>query len=335
MAITSTNGSEPVIAVKVDRLSKNYGEIRAVNGISFEVGRGEVFALLGPNGAGKSTLIKMLCTLAKPSSGTAFVSGMDVTKYPKEVRRHIGLVFQEQTLDQQLTAEENLKFHAVLYHVPKDQLSARIDRVLALVDLSDRKKDLVTTFSGGMARRLEIARALLHTPAILFLDEPTVGLDPQTRALMWRDVLQLRQEEQVTVILTTHYMDEAEYAERIAIVDHGNLIALDSPDRLKAIVGTDSVTINTADDPKALSELSGSGFDAKATEKGLVISVANGATAVSEIIAALSVAVSQVVIHKPTLDDVFMHFTGSEIRDQQGTSGEMSRMFAHMRGARR
>ncbi len=335
MASTSTNGSEAILAVKVESLRKNYGEIHAVNGISFEVPRGEVFALLGPNGAGKSTLIKMLCTLAKPSSGTALVSGMDVTKFPNAVRRHIGLVFQEQTLDQQLTAEENLKFHAVLYHVPKDQLNARIDRVLALVDLSDRKKDLVSTFSGGMARRLEIARALLHTPTILFLDEPTVGLDPQTRALMWRDVMQLRREEHVTVILTTHYMDEAEYAERIAIVDHGNLITLDSPDRLKALVGTDSVTINTTDDTKALGELSSAGFAAKSTEKGLVISVSNGATAVSEIIAALSVGVNQVIIHKPTLDDVFMHFTGSEIRDQQGPSGEMSRMFAHMRGARR
>jgi ABC-2 type transport system ATP-binding protein len=212
-------------AVEVHDLTKSYGDLAAVDGINFSVAQGEIFAFLGPNGAGKSTTIKMLCTLARPTSGRATVAGFDVATQAKSVRRHIGLVFQEQTLDDQLTAEENLRFHAVLYGVPRDQVAARINRVLELATLSDRRKDLVSTYSGGMARRLEIARGMLHTPRVLFLDEPTVGLDPQTRALIWNDILRLRRDEGVTIFLTTHYMDEAEYAERIAIIDHGSAIA--------------------------------------------------------------------------------------------------------------
>ncbi|MGO9343944.1 MAG: ATP-binding cassette domain-containing protein, partial [Acidimicrobiales bacterium] len=211
--------SEP--AIEVQGLTKRYGELVAVDRIDFSVAQGEVFAFLGPNGAGKSTTIKVLCTLAHPTSGRAMVAGFNVVSASRAVRRHIGLVFQEQTLDDQLTAEENLRFHAVLYGVPHDQVDARISRVLKLVALSDRRKDLVSTYSGGMARRLEIARGMLHTPRFLFLDEPTVGLDPQTRALIWDDIERLRREEGVTIFLTTHYMDEAEYAERIAIIDHG------------------------------------------------------------------------------------------------------------------
>ncbi len=206
-------------AVDVRGLSKRYGETAAVKDIDFTVGQGEIFAFLGPNGAGKSTTIKMLCTLARPTSGQATVAGFDVVSRAKAVRRQIGLVFQEQTLDDQLTAEENLRFHAVLYGVPLAQIDDRIVRVLNLVALLDRRKDLVSSYSGGMARRLEIARGMLHTPKILFLDEPTVGLDPQTRALMWQDVMRLREEEGTTIFLTTHYMDEAEYADRIAIIE--------------------------------------------------------------------------------------------------------------------
>jgi ABC-2 type transport system ATP-binding protein len=216
-------------AVEVSGLSKRYGAVEAVKDISFSVARGEVFAFLGPNGAGKTTTIKMLCTLARPTGGKATVDGFDVQRQPKAVRRHIGIVFQEQTLDDQLTAEENLRFHAVLYDIPRAQVGERIDRVLTLVALEDRRSDLISTFSGGMARRLEIARGMLHTPAVLFLDEPTIGLDPQTRALMWEDVLRLRREQGVTIFLTTHYMDEAEYADRIAIIDHGSIVALDTP----------------------------------------------------------------------------------------------------------
>ena len=215
--------------IEVRDLTRRFGEFTAVDGISFEVREGEVFAFLGPNGAGKSTTINMLCTLAHPTAGQVTIAGFDVAARPKAVRRHIGLVFQDQTLDDRLTAQENLRFHAVLYRVPRGEVDERIARVLELVDLSDRRYDLVSEFSGGMARRLEIARALMHVPRVLFLDEPTIGLDPQTRALMWEDVLRLREEANVTVFLTTHYMDEAEYADRIAIIDRGKIVALDTP----------------------------------------------------------------------------------------------------------
>jgi ABC-2 type transport system ATP-binding protein len=226
--------------IEVRDLTRRFGTFTAVDGISFDVREGEVFAFLGPNGAGKSTTINMLCTLARPTSGHVTVAGFDVAARPKAVRRHIGLVFQEPTLDDQLTAQENLRFHAVLYRIPSDEVDERIARVLDLVDLSDRRYDLVSEFSGGMARRLEIARALMHVPRVLFLDEPTIGLDPQTRALMWEDVLRLREEANVTVFLTTHYMDEAEYADRIAIIDHGAIVAIDTPEALKATIGVDT-----------------------------------------------------------------------------------------------
>jgi ABC-2 type transport system ATP-binding protein len=319
-------------AVEVHDLTKRYGDLAAVDGIDFSVAQGEIFAFLGPNGAGKSTTIKMLCTLAHPTSGRAVVAGFDVATQAKSVRRHIGLVFQEQTLDDQLTAEENLRFHAVLYGVPHDQVNERITRVLDLVALSDRRKDLVSAYSGGMARRLEIARGMLHTPKVLFLDEPTVGLDPQTRALIWDDIQRLRMEEGVTIFLTTHYMDEAEYAERIAIIDHGSIIALDTPDVLKALVGTDSVEVETADDEAALASLTRAGYKVERTEGGLTAFVADEEAAVGPIVAAAGVSVRTVRAHRPTLDDVFLHFTGREIREQHG---EAVSMFARAHGARR
>ncbi|MGO9029277.1 MAG: ATP-binding cassette domain-containing protein [Acidimicrobiales bacterium] len=319
-------------AVEVHGLSKHYGDLVAVDGIDFSVAQGEIFAFLGPNGAGKSTTIKMLCTLAHPTSGGATVAGFDVGTQAKSVRRHIGLVFQEQTLDDQLTAQENLRFHAVLYGVPHDQVDARITRVLDLVALSDRRKDLVSTYSGGMARRLEIARGMLHTPKVLFLDEPTVGLDPQTRALIWEDIQRLRKEEGVTIFLTTHYMDEAEYAERIAIIDHGSIIALDTPDVLKASVGSDTVSLETSDDQAALASLQRAGYEVQRIEGGLTAFVADEEAAVGPIVAAAGVPVRTVRAHRPTLDDVFLHFTGREIREQHG---EAVSMFARARGARR
>jgi ABC-2 type transport system ATP-binding protein len=330
-----TRSAEDVVAtpaVEVHDLTKRYGDLVAVDGIDFSVAQGEIFAFLGPNGAGKSTTIKMLCTLAHPTSGRAMVAGFDVATQAKSVRRHIGLVFQEQTLDDQLTAEENLRFHAVLYGVPHDQVDARITRVLELVALSDRRKDLVSTYSGGMARRLEIARGMLHTPTVLFLDEPTVGLDPQTRALIWEDIQRLRREEGVTIFLTTHYMDEAEYAERIAIIDRGSIIACDTPDVLKASVGTDTVEVETADDDAALASLELAGYKVERTESGLTAFVADEEAAVGPIVAAAGVSVRTVRAHRPTLDDVFLHFTGREIREQHGDAVSM---FARARGARR
>jgi ABC-2 type transport system ATP-binding protein len=320
-------------AVAVRGLSKAYGELVAVNGATFDVAQGEIFAFLGPNGAGKSTTIKMLCTLARPTAGSARVAGFDVVDQPRMVRRHIGLVFQEQTLDDQLTAEENLRFHAVLYGVPAAQVNQRITRVLDLVALSERRKDLVSTYSGGMARRLEIARGMLHTPRVLFLDEPTVGLDPQTRALIWDDIHRLRREEGITIFLTTHYMDEAENAERIAIIDHGQIIALDTPDSLKASVGNDTVALETADDVVALAALRAAGYTVEATADGLTVYVEDEEAAVGTLVATVGVPVRTVRVHRPTLDDVFLHYTGRQIREQH-TEGALP-MFARAHGARR
>ena len=305
-------------AVEVSNLSKRYGDVEAVKGVTFDVARSEIFALLGPNGAGKSTTIKMLCTLAIPSAGTAKIGGFDVRLQPKAVRRRIGLVFQEQTLDDQLTAEENLRFHAVLYRVPRSEVDARIDRVLELVELQARRKDVISTFSGGMARRLEIARGMLHTPAVLFLDEPTVGLDPQTRALMWDDVTRLRDEEGVTILLTTHYMDEAEFADRIAIIDHGVIVALDTPDKLKRQVGEDTVELTTADNALAASRLVGAGYRCQRGDETVVVFTSDGESQVAHLIEVAGVPISNVHVHRPTLDDVFLHFTGRQIRDDQG-----------------
>ena len=316
-AAVALAGTSPT-AIEAHGLSKTFGELVAVNHVSFEVAQGEIFAFLGPNGAGKSTTINMLCTLARPTAGTARVAGHDVVSEARDVRRHIGLVFQEQTLDDQLTAEENLRFHAVLYGVASDQVEDRISRVLELVKLSDRRKDLVATYSGGMARRLEIARGMLHTPRVLFLDEPTVGLDPQTRALIWDDIRRLRREEGVTIFLTTHYMDEAENAERIAIIDHGELIALDSPEALKASVGSDTVALETADDDEALAALLAAGYRVDRTAGGLTVYVDDEEAAVGPLVATVRVPVRTVRAHRPTLDDVFLHYTGREIREQHG-----------------
>ncbi|HLM86955.1 MAG TPA: ATP-binding cassette domain-containing protein [Solirubrobacteraceae bacterium] len=322
MASTLTADAGPEIAlsparnvIEVRDLTRRFGEFTAVDGISFDVREGEVFAFLGPNGAGKSTTINMLCTLAQPSAGQVMVAGFDVAKRPKAVRRNIGLVFQDQTLDDRLTAQENLRFHAVLYRVPGREVDERIARVLELVDLSDRRYDLVSEFSGGMARRLEIARALMHVPRVLFLDEPTIGLDPQTRALMWEDVLRLREESGVTVFLTTHYMDEAEYADRIAIIDHGKIVALDTPHALKAEIGADTVDLGTTDDAAAIAALRRAGYQVQDVSGGARVFVENGENAVSALIETAGVPVLNVHLHQPTLDDVFLHYTGREIRE--------------------
>jgi len=322
-----------VLAVEVRDLKKAYGDVSAVKDVNFDVSPGEIFGFLGPNGAGKSTTIKMLCTLVRPTAGSARVAGFDVVEDARRVRRHIGLVFQEQTLDGELTAEENLRFHAVLYGVPPDQIDARIGRVLALVALTDRRKDLVSTYSGGMARRLELARGMLHTPRVLFLDEPTAGLDPQSRILIWEDIARLRSEEGVTIFVTTHYMDEAENADRIAIIDHGTIIALDQPDALKASVGSDTIALETADDDAALLSLRAAGYAVERGESGLTAYVDDEEAEVGDLMAAIDVRVRTVRVHRPTLDDVFLHYTGREIREQlgEGAGNGFARAYAARR----
>jgi len=231
--------------IRVENLVKRYGQLAAVDNISFRVAPGEIFAFLGPNGAGKTTTIKMLTTLTHPTSGSVLLDGLDPVKSHHEARKRFGIVFQDPSLDEELTAQENLEFHGVLYKVPRRIRAQRIEQLLRLFQLWERRRDLVRKFSGGMRRRLEIARGLLHTPKILFLDEPTLGLDPQTRNQLWSHVKELNEDEGVTVFLTTHYMEEAErVAHRIAIIDHGTIVAQGSPDELKR--QTESETLEQA-----------------------------------------------------------------------------------------
>jgi ABC-2 type transport system ATP-binding protein len=319
--------TEPVI--QVTDLVKRYGELEAVRGINFEVEPGETFGFLGPNGAGKSTTIKILCTLTDPTSGSARVAGYDVKTQRDTVRRNIGLVFQDTTLDTYLTGEQNLRFHADLYGVPRSQVDARMKMVLDMVSLWDRRQSVVGTYSGGMKRRLEIARGLLHAPRVLFLDEPTVGLDPQTRTSIWEYINDLKQREDITIFLTTHYMDEAEHCDRIGIIDHGQIVAIDTPENLKASIGKDRVQISTADDPEAIRELKRRfDLDGAVHENLVTFKVASGEQFVPRLFAELSVPIRSVSVARPSLDDVFMSYTGRTIRDTEASAGDKNR--AHM-----
>jgi ABC-2 type transport system ATP-binding protein len=320
-------------AVTVQGLAKSYGDIRAVAGVDFDVAAGEVFGFLGPNGAGKSTTINMLCTLVQPTSGSAFVAGYDVVRQRDDVRRNIGLVFQDPTLDVYLTADQNLQLHAELYGVARSRREERMTQVLEMVGLADRRSALVSTYSGGMRRRLEIARGLLHAPRVLFLYEPTVGLDPQTRSSIWRYINELRAREDITIFLTTHYMDEAEYCDRIAIMDHGKLVVVDTPEALKASVGKDRVQIGTADDDAAIVALK-ERFDivASVAEGMVTFAVPAGEHFVPRLFADLGVAIKSVSVSRPSLDDVFMSYTGTTIRDAEEKGGsQFKRMMAGRR----
>ena len=308
-------------AISVQALTKRYGTIDAVRGIDFDVAPGEVFGLLGPNGAGKSTTIKMLCTLVAPTRGRALVAGHDVSTERDAVRRNIGLVFQDPTLDGYLTAEQNLRFHAELYGVPRSAVAGRLRALLEMVGLWERRSSKVKTFSGGMKRRLEIARGLLHSPRVLFLDEPTIGLDPQTRRSIWGYIGELKATEHITIFMTTHYMDEAEYCDRIAIMDDGRLVALDAPQVLKARVANDRVQIRTTDDAAAIEALRRRfGIEAAVHEGSVTFSVADGAQFVPRLFAELEVPIEQVSVARPSLDDVFMAYTGRTIRDAESAA---------------
>jgi ABC-2 type transport system ATP-binding protein len=314
--------SRPAPAIEVRDLTKSFGAVEAVRGVSFEVAAGEIFGFLGPNGAGKTTTINMLCTLARPSGGRASVAGHDVVAEQDDVRRNIGLVFQDPTLDGYLTAEQNLRMHAELYGVEARLVAGRMRQVLEMVGLWERRGAQVLTFSGGMRRRLEIARGFLHSPRVLFLDEPTIGLDPQTRSSIWRYIRGLQRAEEITIFMTTHYMDEAEFCDRIAIMDQGVIVVLDTPDALKAQVGADRVTIQTDDDEAAVAAIARR-FDLQAqiVAGAVTFYVAAGEQFVPRLFAELGVPIRAVSVSRPTLDDVFMSYTGSTIRDAEESPG--------------
>jgi ABC-2 type transport system ATP-binding protein len=310
--------------IEVQELRKKFDDFEAVRGVSFEVEPGEVFGFLGPNGAGKTTTINMLCTLAKPTSGSARVAGHDVVRERDDVRRNIGLVFQDPTLDGYLTAEQNLRLHAELYGVEQALVPARMKQMLEMVGLWERRDSTVMTFSGGMRRRLEIARGLMHSPRVLFLDEPTIGLDPQTRSSIWSYIRQLREREEITIFMTTHYMDEAEYCDRIAIMDHGEIVALDSPETLKAGIGADRVRIETDDNDAAIEALRDRfDIEGRVAEGAVIFAVPGGEAFVPRLFAELGVPIRSVSVSRPTLDDVFMSFTGTTIRDAEQSGTDM------------
>src|SRR5437764_1256900 len=321
--------------ITVRDLTKTYDELEAVRRVSFDVSPGEIFGFLGPNGAGKSTTINILCTLLHPSAGTATVAGFDVATQQLEVRRRIGLVFQDTTLDEYLTADENLRFHAELYGVPRDQVAPRLQKVMEMVGLWERRKSLVRTFSGGMKRRLEIARGLLHSPRVLFLDEPTVGLDPQTRSHIWQYINELKRREAITMFLTTHYMDEAENCDRIAIIDNGQIVTIDTPAALKASVGQDRVELGTDDDDAAIAALQQHfGLKAAMSEGAVTFHVAEGEEFVPRLFAELGILIRSVRVARPTLDDVFMAYTGRTIRDAKASGAERMRSNPWVRARR-
>jgi len=322
--------------VRVENLVKRFGGLVAVDGISFSVARGEIFGLLGPNGAGKTTTINMLCTLTKPTSGRAIIAGFDVVREQSQVRQSIGLVFQDPSLDERLSGLQNLRFHALVYNLPASVREPRIEEVLTMVELWDRRNSQVLTYSGGMKRRLELARGLLHYPKVLFLDEPTLGLDPQTRNRIWEYILELRQREDTTIFLTTHYMDEAEKADRIAIIDHGKLVVMDTPEGLKKLVGKDIISVKTDDDNRAADEIrSRYRIETRRDSDGLTFEVASGEEFLPTFIKEFGTKILSVSLRRPSLDDVFLKLTGREIRQEEVSNAFKAMVRQHGRRTRR
>ncbi|HTX19887.1 MAG TPA: ATP-binding cassette domain-containing protein [Bacteroidota bacterium] len=333
------NGNNRII--EVDNLTRRFNGFVAVDDVSLEVKQGEIFGFVGPNGAGKSTTINMLCTLLKPTTGTATINGFDVRHQQAGVRESIGLIFQDPTLDTRLSAWQNLQFDAMLYNVPPDVFRERAERLMGMVELKDRLHSPVSSFSGGMKRRLEIALGLLHSPKVLFLDEPTIGLDPQTRRRIWEYLSRVRETEGLTIFLTTHYMDETEMCDRIAIIDKGKIIACGTPAELKAAAREDWVFLRTSDDTKALSELRGMGFAAEVSKDGVRVTTNRGDEFIPTMVRKLDsmpgpIRVVGAELRRPTMDDVFLHLTGRDIRDEEaGSLDEMrARMHRHKGGTR-
>ncbi|WP_321428669.1 ATP-binding cassette domain-containing protein [uncultured Methanolobus sp.] len=319
-------------AIEVENLVRKFGDFTAVDNLSFNIKKGEVFGLLGPNGAGKTTTISMLSTMLPPSSGKASVNGFDIKKDQDNVRKSIGIVFQDQSLDEELTAYENMDFHGRLYRIPKSTRQKMINELLKLVELYDKKDNIVKTYSGGMRRRLEIARGLLHEPEVLFLDEPTLGLDPQTRNHLWDYIDKLNKEKGITIILTTHYMEEADkLCHRIAIIDKGKIIAMDSSSNLKNDIGGDVITIVSPQRDalysaiKSMPEIK----NIELHESSITIGIQNAERHVARIVNVASgnnIEITSLSIHKPTLEDVFLHFTGRTIREEEASVKDKMRM---------
>jgi len=310
--------------IETKDLTRKFGDLIAVDHLNIEVERGEVFGLLGPNGAGKTTSISMLCTILKPTSGTATVNGFDIVKQPAQVRKSIGIVFQEPSVDDRLTGRENMEMHANLYGVPSDTAKKRIKTLLKLVELDERACHLLRTYSGGMRRRLEIARGLIHYPRVLFLDEPTIGLDPQTREHIWTYIKQLSKEEDISIILTTHYMDEADkLCSRIAIIDYGKIVALDASNNLKESLGEETIAIRTSEARELSQRLKSTELVSKiaVSGNGLTAHVKNGRETLPRIVelaANAGIHIGSISLHEPDLGDVFLHYTGRAIREEEG-----------------
>lgn len=307
-------------------MTKKYEELIAVDRLNLRVKTGEILGLLGPNGAGKTTIISMLSTMLEPTEGTAKVNGFDIVSQPDAVRRSIGIVFQEPSVDDELTGLENLQLHAMWYGVPKNVRISRIAEILKLTSLEDRRNDLVKTYSGGMRRRLELGRGLLHHPKVLFLDEPTLGLDPQTRSQIWNYIADLAQKEGITIVLTTHYMEEAEeLCDRVAIIDKGRIVILDTVEALERSIGGDFVCIRTHEpNPEVFTHLD---YVKKVEVDNdlLVLTVENASEHVQEILDRVG-KVERIELRPTTLNDVFLHFTGKEIRDEAGEGGVFQRI---------
>ncbi len=301
-------------AIEVQDLYKSYDGTQAVNGISFEIGYGELFGFLGPNGAGKTTTISILCTLLKPTSGRAFVAGLDAGKESDKIREHIGLVFQETTLDNELTTFENLLFHAYLYGMTRSDAIGRIDELLSMIGLQNKKNELVKHLSGGMKRRLELIRGLLHRPRVLFLDEPTIGLDPQTRANVWSFIKEMKRMEGTTIFVTTHYIEEASDFDRIAIIDHGRIIAVGNPQRLINEMGKATVTFGATDGATVqtllgygMADLGNGRYEIRTEDPDLFL---------KQVMNRSGLKIDDFRINKPVLEEVYIALTGSEIRDE-------------------
>jgi len=313
-------------AIETTNLTKKYGDLVAVDKLSLTIDYGEVFGLLGPNGAGKTTIISMLCTITNPTSGTATVNGFNILKQPANVRRSIGIVFQDPSIDDRLTGRENLQLHACLYDIPTELTKRRVAEVLNLVGLEDRANDPMKTYSGGMRRRLELARGLLHSPKVLFLDEPTLGLDPQTREHLWTYIENLSRSSEITIILTTHYMEEADrLCSRVAIIDYGKIKVVDTPANLKAALKGDVITVTTAQPEKLATRLTELKLTTyiDASKDTLRLTVSNAEKLIPRLIkitAEIGVEVSSVSVHHPTLNDVFLYYTGHEIRTEEAES---------------